>query len=130
MLLSVNTSGFALNSKPWERRVAGVVASVSFVTALLLWFSGAIPGGYTFNKDGGMSILPGAIDLPELPVLMLLGIAALGGVLTALMPAGRVRDTLAASERQLFVYAWHLRELVPEAVRGPTDPTGQRRRAA
>jgi serine/threonine-protein kinase len=130
MLLSVNTSGFALNSRPSERRIAGVVASVSFAAVLLLWFSGVVPGGYTFNKDGGMSILPGAIDLPELPVLVLLGIAALGGVLTALMPAGRVRDTLAASERQLFVYAWHLRELVPEAVRGPTDPTSQRRRAA
>jgi serine/threonine-protein kinase len=126
MIMAVNATTLALNSRPIERRIASAAACLSMVAAIALWFAGVVPGGYAF--DGAtMSILPGALNLPEVPVLAFLGSAAIGVVLIGFLPAGRVRDALTSSEQQLFVYAWHLRELVPEAVRGPTDPTGPRR---
>lgn len=52
-----------------------------------------------------------------------LTVASLLTIITPVVIAGRVRDTLAALERRLVVRSWHLQQLLPdparEAVGGP-----------
>ena len=99
------------------------------LASLALWLGGVLPGGHSFGPEG-LTILPGAVALPELPTLGLLGALGVGIIVLASVTVARLRDDLSRAERQLLLYAWHLRELVPTAARAPTDPTAARRARA
>ena len=126
-LLAVNATGFALYLDPVERRLALAVAACAVVGPLALWANGFLPGGYTFSATG-ITITPGSIELPMLPILVFLTLANLAAVATGALTVTRVRDALRNTEQQVFLYAWHLREFVPIAAREATDPTAARRK--
>lgn len=125
-LVAVNTMAFTLYLSPGDRPLTIATGCVVIVVFVLLSLEGLIPGGYVFSA-AGITVTPGALALPELPSMVLLTAVALAGVITGSLSAMRVRDALANTERQLFLYTWHLREFVPVAARAPTDPTAKRR---
>lgn len=127
--IAVNATGFALNLDPAYRRFAVGTACLAIGAVIVVWAAGMLPGDYVFS-GAGLTVTPGAISLPPLPTLAFLFVTALGTVLTGALSVTRVRDALTRSEKQLFLYAWHLREFVPEAVRPTTDPTAARRAAS
>jgi hypothetical protein len=128
-LVAVNAMGFSLNlhrrHRPWAI-AAGCLASG---VPVLLMLAGQLPGGYAFEGDR-MIVLAGALHLPAVPTLVMLGSVAVASVITGSLSVTRVRDALDEAERTLYVYAWHLREFLPEAARASTDPTGARRAMA
>ncbi len=128
-IIAVNTTGFALNLDPAYRRFAVATACLTILGVLAVWAGGMLPGDYVFSS-AGLTVTPGAIELPRIPTLLFLVVISLGMVVTGALSVTRVRDALKRSETQLFLYAWHLREFVPAAVRPTTDPTAARREAA
>lgn len=127
MLVAVNATGFALYLDPRERRIALMVALAAVLGPLALWANGVLPGGYAFSARG-LTITPGSVDLPMLPTLVFVTLANLAALATGALTVTRVRDALRNTERQVFLYAWHLREFVPIAAREATDPTAARRK--
>ncbi len=128
-IIAVNTTGYALNLDPVHRRFAIATACMAVLAMLGAWAAGGLPGDYVFSA-AGWTVTPGAIELPRIPTLVFLIITSFGMVLTGALSVTHVRDALSRSEKQLFLYAWHLREFVPEAVRPTTDPTAARRNEA
>ena len=45
------------------------------------------------------------------------------GILFGCFIVGHIRDQLFAAEKRLMLYAWHLREFIPQSARRATDPT-------
>jgi len=125
MFLAVNVTGYALNLAGRARILSIATACATLLSVIALGAAGALPGSYSFT-GGVMAIQPGAIALPALPTWIFLGAASLGAVLTGTFVVKRVRDTLDEAEERLYVYAWHLRELVPDSARAsgrePTAP--------
>jgi eukaryotic-like serine/threonine-protein kinase len=121
-LLAINAAAFALNIGTTYRNIAVTAGCLFMLLAIAGSLSGVVPGSYSF--DGArMTLEAGAIHLPRTPTIVFLTAIAVASIFTGMVSVTRVRDKLAMAERQLYLYAWHLRELVPEAVRGPTDPT-------
>jgi len=125
-LVAVNTMGFSLNLSRKHRWWAIALGILAIAVPALLLSLGVLPGGYSFDGNT-MVTSAGAIHLPRVPSILLLVTVAIGSVLTGSLSVTRVRDALDEAERQLFLYAWHLREFIPEAARASTDPTGVRR---
>lgn len=99
------------------RRLGIVLAGCAAVIApLTLQALGVLPPSYAFS-DGAMQILPAMTELPETPVLVCLLLAYMvlivgGGVFFA-----HLRDNYLTAERKLQLYAWQLRQIVPEQAR-------------
>jgi serine/threonine-protein kinase len=127
-IVAVNAVGFTAYLKPRQRWLAIACAALAVLVPLGLWRAGLLPGGYVF-ENGSWTILPGALELPPLESVVFLTLTALAAIFTGGLALSQIRDALARTEQQLFLYAWHLREVVPEAIRGPTDPTGAKRAA-
>jgi len=127
-ILAVNTMAFTLHLRRRHRVYAIATGCGTMLLLLGLQMGGLLPGGYVFGP-AGMTVTPGAIDLPRLPTLVFLSVVAVGTVLTAALPITRVREAMAEMEQRVYVYTWHLREMVPEAIRGPTDPSVSRDRS-
>ncbi len=122
MALAVNATGFAVNAGGAIRLQAMVLSCVALLAAVVMSLVGIVPASYSFATDA-MVLRPGAIELSGIAPICTLVACGLAGVVAGVLPVGRLYDGLRASQRQVFLYAWHLRELVPEAARGPTDPT-------
>ncbi|MGZ5971626.1 MAG: hypothetical protein ACXWP4_28340, partial [Polyangiales bacterium] len=125
-LVAVNAMGFALNLSRKHRFWAIALGCAASFLPMLLMLAGWLPGGYSFDGDR-MIVSAGALHLPRIPTLVMLGSVGLASVITGSLSVTRVRDALDEAERQLYLYAWHLREFLPEAARASTDPTGARR---
>jgi hypothetical protein len=116
-----NTAAFAVHLEGRDRAIAIATGALASFTSLALWLLGALPGGYAFGPEG-LTIFPGAVAMPEIPTLALLGTVGVGVVVLASVAVARLRDDLTAAERQVLLYAWHLRELIPPAARAPDAP--------
>jgi serine/threonine-protein kinase len=96
------------------RQERWVVLTTGVLTVLLpfaLELLGAFPPAYVFH-DGALILSARAIRLsPERTLPMLVWASATFVVMPGLITGG-VRDALSAAERQLFLQAWHLRQLV------------------
>ena len=128
-VVTVNTIGYALNLTRRQRIwavLAGVIASLLPLGLMLLH---QLPGNYLFEADR-MIITAGALHLPRIPTLVMLTTIGLGATVLGSLTVTRMRDALDDAERQIYLYAWHLREFLPEAARASTDPTGARRALA
>jgi serine/threonine-protein kinase len=100
-----------------ERWMLVAMGLLSVMVPFLLELLGAVPPSYVF-ADGNITILARGLRFAPsitLPMLMYTSLA-----FVALPPIflGRMRDALSAAERQLFLQAWHLRQLLPEKPRG------------
>jgi eukaryotic-like serine/threonine-protein kinase len=128
-LITVNTMGYALNLTRRQRPFAIALGCVASFVPLLLLLLNLLPGTYVFEADR-MIITAGALHLPRIPTLVMLFSLGLGATIIGSITVARMRDALDDAERQIYLYAWHLREFLPEAARASTDPTGARRALA
>jgi serine/threonine-protein kinase len=110
-LVAINTAAFALHLAGWQRMVAIVFGCLSVLWPVALHLAGALPTSHLF-ANGDMVITPGGVAFPPLPMTVFLTAIALGAVLTGGLVVTRVRDVLNTTERQLYLYAWHMREIV------------------
>jgi hypothetical protein len=109
-----NTAAYAFHFTDWRRWVSLVVGILAVAIPLGLELSGAISPSYSFS-DAGMSISPRAIGLGAYPTLIFLSTGSFAAVVTGGLLLARLRDELKSAEKRLFVYTWHLRQLLPES---------------
>ncbi len=111
-LAATNTLFFASHLSARARPFAALAGVVAVLAPVALEALGVLPPSFAF-RDGNLELLPRLADLTPTPtlVLLLLGTAAL--VVTPAVLVGRLRDSLEAAEKKLFLHAWHLRALAP-----------------
>jgi serine/threonine-protein kinase len=125
-LLVANTVAYSMQG-PRQVLVMTTSAAALIVPALGEW-AGWWSASYRF-ADGTLQILPRASEMTSaLPVIVI--VVAVVALLMSSLVVSRVRIALRDAQRQLYLYAWHLREFVPEAARAPTDPTRSRRESS
>ncbi|MEI8258672.1 MAG: serine/threonine-protein kinase, partial [Deltaproteobacteria bacterium] len=115
-LVSTNTMLFAAQSDRRDRRLFTLGGMLAVVVPFALEQLGVVTPGYRFTH-GIFEILPRATALPEVQTLVTLLLTSLGMMYFPTRAVGRIRDSLAAAERRVFVQAWQLRQLVPEGTR-------------
>jgi serine/threonine-protein kinase len=96
-----------------ERWMVVAMGVLSVAIPFVLEASGVFPPAYTFT-DGNLTLVSRALYFGPHTTLPMLFYA---GVTFVALPAiflGRVRVALSAAERQLFLQAWHLRQLLPQ----------------
>ncbi len=101
-----------------RERVIGVVLTVLGAAApFAIEALALLPGAYVF--EAGRIIVPErAIALPRGATMFVMFYATVTFAIMTSVVIGRVRDSLRASERRLFLQAWHLRQLFPGAASG------------
>jgi serine/threonine-protein kinase len=112
-LIGTNTLFFSLHADKYARRVIASVGALAMLAPLALEWAGALSPAYAF-AHGAVTILPRMTYLPANQTLLVMASTSLALVVTPAVLGGRVRDALASAERRLFLYAWHLRQLVPD----------------
>jgi serine/threonine-protein kinase len=109
-----NTAAYAFHFTDWRRWVSLVVGLLAVAIPLALEVFELITPMYSFT-DAGMLIQPRAIGLGAYPTLIFLSIGSFAAVVTGGLLLARLRDELKTAEKRLFVYTWHLRQLLPES---------------
>jgi hypothetical protein len=97
------------------------MAMIVPVTAEL---AGIVPPSYAFSAQG-MVILPHLTALPEVPTHALLVLANLAVILAPALLMSRTRNELRSAQHRLALYAWQMRQLVPDhegPARSSIDP--------
>ncbi|MCH9682445.1 MAG: serine/threonine protein kinase [Deltaproteobacteria bacterium] len=113
--VAINCTAFALTVGPLARRATMAVGSLAIVVPLLLELLGLVQPSYRSTSEG-MELLSRALQLRGAPALVLLAVASVAMVLTGGFAVGRARDALDRAERQLALYSWHFRQLLPDVV--------------
>lgn len=93
---------------------------------IALGLAGVLPGGYQFT-GGDMLILPGSLDLPATPAMLLLALASIVSMWMPVHIVSRLRDELHRAERRQVLQTWHLGELLPQRQKPRDDGDGPRR---
>ena len=120
--IAVNATAFAVFADRRRRVLIAAMGCLAILVPLGLELAGAVPASFRF-EDGAMVLVPRALELPATPTLIFLTVTSLSSVLLGCYVVGHIRDTLAAAEQRLYLYTWHVRELVPPSARDATDPT-------
>jgi serine/threonine-protein kinase len=121
-IIAANTASFAVHLDRGFRAFALLCGALAVLVPFGVELSGLVPSSYVFTEIG-MSIRPQAVDLPELPTQIFLALTSVAAIVTGGLVVAGVRENLRATETRLYLYAWHLRELVPTTARAATDPT-------
>jgi eukaryotic-like serine/threonine-protein kinase len=125
-IVSINTMVYALHLRRAHRVYAVTAGCAAMVVLLGLQLGGYLPVSYVFG-DQSLTITAGAVGLPATPTLVFLSVISVGMVFTSALPITRVREAMDEMEKRLYIYTWHLREMVPEVIRAPTEPSISRR---
>jgi eukaryotic-like serine/threonine-protein kinase len=120
--LAVNGAAYAIFLPRKLRPAVAIAASLAILVPLLLELTGVLPRTLVFT-DGKMVLVPQALALPESATMALVVMASVVAITIAIVVVGYIRDRLWAAERRMYLYTWHLRELVPSEARPATDPT-------
>jgi serine/threonine-protein kinase len=115
-LAATNAMMFCMQTEPRDRTYVALGGIFAIVFPFLLEQLDLFPRAYRF-ANGIFEILPRAVDLPETATLTTLLVMSVATVLLPTRAIGSIRDALAAAERRVFVQAWQLQQLVPEATR-------------
>lgn len=111
-----------------RRRLAYLAAAASVVVVPMgLELYGILPPSYVF--EGGRVIIdPHLTALPRTATLAFLVLATVAAIVVPPLLIARTRDSLRAAERDLFVQAWQLEQLLPPEARSAFgETTGARR---
>jgi serine/threonine-protein kinase len=120
--LAINATGYALYLQKRYRLLVTFVACLGFLVPLALEMLGLLPRTFEFI-DGEIVVHATSVGLPQLPTTVLIVIGCLAGIFMSSLVVGHIRDQLEDAERRLLLYAWHLREFIPEKARVSTEPT-------
>ena len=121
-----NTISFAIHLDRWHRWLAVGCGCLVLLVPMALEALGILPPSYSF-VNGDLVVHAHGLELREGPTTLFLGIISVAAVITGSVVVGGVRNALREAEERLYLYAWHLREFVPQAARPATDPTRARR---
>jgi eukaryotic-like serine/threonine-protein kinase len=121
--ITVNCIAYAVHVQGWMRLFTVATGALALIAPPLLEGLGLVSPSYSF-VGRSFSVLPRAIDFPQVPTLVVLYLSGIVGLVTGVLGVARVRDALGDAERRMYLYTWHLRELVPAEGRAATDPTG------
>ena len=119
-MVAANTTAYAAYLRKAYRLPAMLLGCLALIVPIVLELTG-LHGAYSFS-EGAMTLLPHALELPKTPVLLFLSLASVAAVITGCLTVSGIRDALDDAERRLNLYAWHLREFVPQSARSATDP--------
>lgn len=114
---AASTILFAMNRSVRRPALMVTLGCASVAAPLALEQLGFLPASYLFGEQG-MTLVPRGVNLPELPVLAMLFFASMGTIIVPSVAVRRVLGALRDAERRQILWAWHLRQLVPEGVRG------------
>jgi eukaryotic-like serine/threonine-protein kinase len=113
--VAVLTIGNAVVLTGRWRAAAIALGCLALVMPIVLEAVGVLPPSFQF-VNGALMILPRMVDLSAGPTFCLLVVSTL---ITTVIPAfaiAFVRDIVINRRRELAIQAWHLKQLVPEAV--------------
>jgi len=113
-LVATNTLFFASHMSARWRPLAALAGVVAVLTPALLEFVGITYPSFEF-RDGGLLLLPRMVELSPTPTLALLITVSIGLVVTPSLLIARLSDSLAIAEKKLFMQAWHLKAMAPNA---------------
>lgn len=121
VIACANALGFTLVPGT-DRRVAAFIGATPVLGLYGLEAAGVLPPSAAVTAEG-LVLLPRLVWVPSwiMPVLVVTTIAAI--VIPSLTIA-RIRGSWEVAERRLFVSAWHLRQLLPDAARPSLDRMG------
>ena len=107
-----------------ERKVLMALGALAMIVPFALELSGIVPRSFTF-EGGALVLHPRALFLPPLGTTLALVYTSVTFCVLQPVLLGGLRDALSAAERKLFLHAWHLRQLAPDAGAGRSgDPSG------
>ncbi|MBS1148927.1 MAG: Serine/threonine protein kinase PrkC, regulator of stationary phase [Myxococcaceae bacterium] len=111
-LAATNTLFFATYLSSKVRPLAALSGVVAVLAPVGLEALGVLPRSFAF-ADGHLELLPRMTALAPGPTLVLLLAGSVALVVTPAVLVGRLRDSLEAAEKKLFLQAWHLNALAP-----------------
>jgi hypothetical protein len=120
--IAINATGYSIFLDRKWRPLVVLLSIAAILGPLGLELAGVLSASYGFTADAFV-VYPGAVDFPPTATLILLTMANVAAVIIGTVVVGHIRDRLAEAEHRIYMYAWHLRELVPPAARPTTDPT-------
>jgi serine/threonine-protein kinase len=112
-LAAANAVSFSLHSDGARRGWFVALSAMAMVVPVTAELTGLIAPSYVFT-DQGMVILPHLTDLPELSTHALLVLANLAVIVAPALLMSRTRNELRAAQHRLALYAWQMRQLVPD----------------
>jgi eukaryotic-like serine/threonine-protein kinase len=121
-LLTVNTIGFFLHSRPAWRPATVLIAVTAMLAPIALELVEVLPRTTTFAADQIVIHARAAEFGQPATSLALIGLMVAYAVVLGLTTA-RLRDRRVRDELRVQLGAWQLAQLVPEMRRPPTDPS-------
>jgi serine/threonine-protein kinase len=115
-LAALHTQGYFVYADRRYRPQALVIGLVAVAAPWIGEVLGWLPPAYHFESDA-ITVLPQMTHLPPAGTSLFLLLASLALVAGPAIMMGRVRDRMADVEERLFLHAWNLRQLVPDAAR-------------
>ena len=115
---SCTMAWFTFQGEREERSVIAVLGGLATGVPFLLEALGWVPRSFTFEA-GNLVLHPRALFLPATGTTLALVYSSVMFCVLQPVLLGRVRDALNEAERKLFLHAWHLRQLAPDADRDP-----------
>jgi serine/threonine-protein kinase len=106
---------FTFQSDRRERRILMALGGLAMLVPFLLEALGWVPRSFTFEA-GTIVLHPRAVFLPETGTTLALAYTTVTFCVLQPVLLGGLRDALSAAERKLFLHAWHLRRLAPDAL--------------
>ncbi len=115
--VAMNTVVFGAQTTKNERRWQVALSCLAVVGPLALELTGAVPP--SMRLDGSsIVLLPRVVEFEPAASLAFLTAVTLSGIVIPSIVTGRVRDALAAAERDLVVQKWQLAQLGSAPRRG------------
>jgi eukaryotic-like serine/threonine-protein kinase len=109
-LAATNTLFFATYLSSRVRPLAALSGVVAVLAPVGLEALGVLPRSFAF-ANGNLELLPRMTALAPGPTVVLLLTASAALVVTPAVLVGRLRDSLEAAEKKLFLQSWHLNAL-------------------
>ncbi len=112
-LAAANAVSFSLHSDGARRRTFMLISALAMIVPVAAELVGLVPASYAFTEQG-MLILPHLTALPEVPTHVFLVLSNLAVILAPALLMSRTRNELRAAQHRLALYAWQMRQLVPD----------------
>ncbi len=110
-------AGFAMDPSRKRRWFVLVCCSATILVPWGMEQIGVLSPSYVFEL-GGVRIVPHTLFLPAGPTTAFLLAVTVGNILSCGLLIGRVRTALEWAEHRIYLQAWQLRQLLPDAALG------------
>ncbi|MBX7100189.1 MAG: serine/threonine protein kinase [Myxococcaceae bacterium] len=109
-LAATNTLFFASDLKAPLRPLAMAAGLAAVLVPYVLELTGLVAPSWSVSA-AGITLLPRMAAFEGWPAQLVFALGSLAAVLTPTLLVGRLRDSLSAAQRQLFLQAWHVKQL-------------------